>query len=126
MSRIPKYLPIIAGHEEAFERDFLKAHRIAKGKLGWSGQAKMFVWLNLDKQMFGGKGKKRVRIKKMKRQLKKAFLEQVLSHLRTPSYNPNVPFRMDPDTLQVTADPTSPGKFDVKVELRQGPFDADT
>jgi hypothetical protein len=55
---------------------------IARGTLGWSGQAKMFVELGLDKPFHNLKTKKkRIRIKTMKRILKDISIRDVFKHI---------------------------------------------
>jgi hypothetical protein len=69
-------MKIKEGCEAGFAEAVTNAAQIGRGKLGWSGQARMFVALGLDRQ-FGVYGKKRLRKKKMKRLIQSVFLREI-------------------------------------------------
>lgn len=75
-----KSIKVLPGHEKDFEEEAMAAHKIAKGTLGWRGQAEMMVMLGLDKDIFKGKTGKRKRVKRMKKFLKEMYLREVFQH----------------------------------------------
>jgi len=67
------------GHRDGFLSVVEETAVVARG-LGWGGTARMFVELGLDRQ-FVGRGKRRIRLKRMKRILKRVFVSKLLEHV---------------------------------------------
>ena len=60
--QLPKTAKLKEGHREQFERDLIEGRRLRTGVLGMSGQARLMVDLNLDRQLLGQTAKsKRIR-----------------------------------------------------------------
>ena len=80
-----KFIPVKEGHREELKASLERAYRIARGKLGWAGHAKLMIELGLDKGcgLYRGKRppKRRIRIKLTKRMLKQVFLADIRQHL---------------------------------------------
>ena len=69
------------GHEKEYLEACAATYQIANGFLGWSGQAKMLIGLGLG-PMFGvTKGRRRVKIKKVKRRLQAAMWQNIMEHV---------------------------------------------
>lgn len=75
------------GQEKQFEQAVQDAARIARGHLGWGGNARLMVEFGFDRHLLprGHRrlGNKRMRIKKMKSYMKEIFMQAIAEHVES-------------------------------------------
>jgi len=83
MSNIPKFVKIKPGHQADLQKAVELWAPIARGVLGWKGQAEMFVLMGLDRELHLHSlktKKRRIRIKITMKTLKHCAAQDVFQH----------------------------------------------
>ena len=71
-------------NKDKFKQAVLDGAKIGRGHLGWGGQARLMVAMDVD-QVLGissFRSKKRIRIKKMKSLIQKSFIQNIMQYVK--------------------------------------------